>query len=68
MQPDPYACWCCGAQGAGAGIIRRCFTCDVTWWWREIPSGPLRRDVVVWGTETLRVVDFTKPGALSCPA
>jgi hypothetical protein len=51
----------------GTGIQIYCSKCDVTW----MPSSSsliMDLDETHWEGMLIECVDFTKPGALSCPA
>ena len=66
-QADPKLCWLCGAQGSYLVSSKmHCPGCDVTWMpWSTSMVGPAE---VWWNGKLVECIDFTKPGALSCPA
>jgi hypothetical protein len=68
QRTDSKLCWNCGELGRFvAGIQIYCSNCDVSW----TPGPPLSMinlDKTIWEGALIDCVDFTKPGALSCPA
>ena len=65
---DSQRCWNCGRSGTpGVGSRLMCTMCDVTWMpWTTAPR-PMNDRVMHMG-ESVPVVNFTAPGALSSPA
>jgi len=64
---DPKLCWSCGELGSCLVSSKmHCPRCDVTWMpWASSMAGP---GEVWWNGKLVECVDFSRPGALSCPA
>lgn len=66
-------CWNCGQRGIPwplgtvSAIRRICETCDVLWSALPMAPGQVVTEVAHYG-QAIPAVDFTRPGALSCPA
>lgn len=67
-------CWNCGARGTSwpdvdnrAATRRICASCDVMWSVVPARHAELPAEVLHMGKAVL-AIDFTRPGALSCPA
>jgi len=66
-QADHKLCWSCGERGSYlSGSRMHCSVCDVTWMPRSSSIADL--DATWWNGKRIECIDFTKPGALSCPA
>ena len=63
-----HNCWNCGGPGITyVGSANICPKCDVTW--RPYRTNPRKLNSrVPYLGDVIDVVDFTKPGAPSCPA
>lgn len=67
QKPDPKLCWSCGERGSHlSGSQMHCPGCDVTWMPRSSSIANLKQ--VWWNGMLVECMDFTGPGALSCPA
>lgn len=61
-------CWNCGQKGLPAAASRwHCPDCDVSWFPIAVNQRKLS-EVVIYYTEVVPVVDFTKHNAPSSPA
>ena len=62
-----HNCWNCGGPGIPhTGSAEICPKCEVTWRPYAVNSRQLN-DCIVFKGVVIDLVDFTKPGAPSCP-
>lgn len=60
-------CWNCGKPGIPYTASQwQCPECEVTWFPIYISPGKLNSKIVFYGS-VIDAVDFTEPGAPSCP-